>query len=129
LHLWTPAKRNRQLPEESAAAQRAGELVLDALGRSPLFIGAALPAKVWPPLFKRYAGGEQFGVHVDNALRVQRDGVERLRSDLSATLFLCEPDSKAWSATTRGGACCSIWMSACSASLPSSAKDTRQSSR
>jgi PKHD-type hydroxylase len=87
------AKRNRQLPEESAAAQRAGELVLDALGRSPLFMAAALPAKVWPPLFNRYAGGEQFGMHVDNAVRLKRDGTVRLRSDLAATLFLCEPDS------------------------------------
>jgi PKHD-type hydroxylase len=87
------AKRNRQLPEESAAAQRAGELVLDALGRSPLFMAAALPAKVWPPLFNRYARGEQFGMHVDNAVRVKRDGTVRLRSDLAATLFLCEPDS------------------------------------
>jgi PKHD-type hydroxylase len=87
------AKRNRQLPEESAAAKRAGELVLDALSRNPLFMAAALPAKVWPPLFNRYGGGEQFGVHVDNAVRVKRGGSERLRSDLSATLFLCEPDS------------------------------------
>jgi PKHD-type hydroxylase len=86
------AKRNRQLPEDSAAATQAGEIVLAALGRHPLFMAAALPAKVWPPLFNRYAGGEQFGVHVDNAVRVKRGG-ERLRSDLSATLFLCEPDS------------------------------------
>jgi len=56
-------------------------------------LAAALPAKVWRPLFNRYAGGEQFGVHVDNAVRVKRGGSERLRSDLSATLFLCEPAS------------------------------------
>lgn len=87
------AKRNRQLPEDSAAAKRAGDIVLDALGRHPLFMAAALPAKVWPPLFNRYAGGEQFGMHIDNAVRVKRGGSERLRSDLSATLFLCEPDS------------------------------------
>jgi PKHD-type hydroxylase len=87
------AKRNRQLPEDSAAAKRAGEVVLEALGRNPLFMAAALPAKVWPPLFNRYAGGEQFGMHVDNAVRLKRGGVERLRSDLSATLFLSEPDS------------------------------------
>ena len=87
------AKRNRQLPEDSPAANRAGDLVLDALGRHPLFMAAALPAKVWPPLFNRYAGGEQFGVHVDNAVRIKRGGVERLRSDLSATLFLSDPDS------------------------------------
>jgi PKHD-type hydroxylase len=86
------AKRNRQLPEDSAAAKRAGEIVLDALGRNPLFVSAALPAKVWPPLFNRYGGGEQFGMHVDNAVRIKRGGVERLRSDLSATLFLSAPD-------------------------------------
>ena len=56
------AKRNRQLPESSAAAQRAGEIVLDALGRNALFTAAALPAKVWPPLFNRYGGGERFGM-------------------------------------------------------------------
>lgn len=87
------AKRNRQLPEDSAAAKRAGELVLDALGRHSLFVAAALPAKVWPPLFNRYAGGEHFGMHVDNAVRVKRGGSDRLRSDLSATLFLSDPDS------------------------------------
>jgi PKHD-type hydroxylase len=87
------AKRNRQLPEDSTAAKRAGEIVLDALGRHPLFMAAALPAKVWPPLFNRYAGGDQFGLHVDNAVRLKRGSVERLRSDLSATLFLSDPDS------------------------------------
>lgn len=87
------AKRNRQLPEDGAAAKRAGEIVLDALGRHPLFVAAALPAKIWPPLFNRYAGGERFGVHVDNAVRVKRGGTERLRSDLSATLFLSDPES------------------------------------
>jgi PKHD-type hydroxylase len=87
------AKRNRQLPEDSPAARRAGEMVLDAVGRNALFMAAALPAKVWPPLFNRYAGGDQFGMHVDNAVRLKRGGVERLRSDLSATLFLSEPGS------------------------------------
>jgi PKHD-type hydroxylase len=85
------AKRNRQLPEDSAAAKRAGEIILDALGRSAMFMAAALPAKVWPPLFNRYGRGDEFAVHVDNAVRVKRGGVERLRSDLSATLFLCAP--------------------------------------
>ena len=87
------AKRNRQLAEDSPAAKRAGEIVLDALGRKPLFMAAALPARVWPPLFNRYAGGEQFAIHVDNAVRLQRGGIERLRSDLSATLFLSDPDT------------------------------------
>lgn len=83
------AKRNEQLPEESAAAREAGELVLDALGRSPLFIAAALPLKAFPPLFNRYSGGQDFGLHVDNAIRIKRDF--RIRSDLSATLFLEDP--------------------------------------
>jgi PKHD-type hydroxylase len=87
------AKRNRQLPEDSAAAQRAGAIVLDALGRNALFMAAALPAKVWPPLFNRYAASDAFDLHVDNAVRIRRGGGERLRSDLSATLFLSDPDS------------------------------------
>jgi PKHD-type hydroxylase len=87
------AKRNRQLPEDGPAAKKAGELVLDALGRNSLFMAAALPAKVWPPLFNRYGSGEQFGLHVDNAVRLKRGGLERLRSDLSATLFLTEPET------------------------------------
>ena len=87
------AKRNRQLPEDSAAAREAGGLVLDALGRSPLFVAAALPLKVFPPLFNRYEGGEDFGLHVDNAIRMKRGTDFRIRSDLSATLFLEEPDA------------------------------------
>jgi PKHD-type hydroxylase len=87
------AKQNRQLPEDSAAARRAGDIVLEALGKSLLFMAAALPAKIWPPLFNRYSVGEQFGLHVDNAVRLGRGGVNRLRSDLSATLFLSDPGS------------------------------------
>lgn len=86
------AKRNRQLPEGSAAAREAGAIVLDALGRHPLFVSAALPLRVFPPLFNAYAGGEAFGAHVDNAIRMQRGSDLRLRSDLSATLFLSDPD-------------------------------------
>ena len=87
------AKHNRQLPEDSAAAKRAGAIVQEALGRSLVFMAAALPAKVWPPLFNRYGIGEQFAMHVDNAVRLGRGGAERLRSDLSATLFLADPAS------------------------------------
>jgi len=87
------AKRNEQLPEDSAAAREAGALVLDALGRSPLFVAAALPLKVYPPLFNRYAGGQAFGMHVDNAVRIRRGSDFRIRSDLSATLFLNDPDA------------------------------------
>ncbi|MEO5867667.1 MAG: Fe2+-dependent dioxygenase [Sphingomonas sp.] len=86
------AKRNEQLPEDSQAARRAGALVLDALSASPLFVAAALPLKVYPPLFNRYAGGQAFGTHVDSAIRIRLSSDFRIRSDLSATLFLVDPD-------------------------------------
>ena len=87
------AKRNRQLPEDSAEARAMGAEILDRLGRLPLFIAAALPAKVFPPLFNAYGPGESFRTHVDNAMRASREGDFRLRSDLSATLFLADPES------------------------------------
>lgn len=87
------AKQNEQLSEDSAAAREAGALILDALSASPLFVAAALPLKVYPPLFNRYAGGDMFGSHVDSAIRIRRGSDFRVRSDLSATLFLADPDS------------------------------------
>ena len=87
------AKRNLQLPEDSAAAREAGGLVREALTRNPLFMSAALPHTIYPPLFNRYRSGEAFADHVDNALRFQRDAGVRLRTDISATLFLAAPDS------------------------------------
>nr|WP_087573303.1 Fe2+-dependent dioxygenase [Sphingomonas sp. CDS-1] len=92
-HQSALAKRNLQLPEDCAEAKQAGQIVLDALGRSPLFIAAALPLKVFPPLFNSYAGGQAFGTHVDNAVRIQSGTGFRVRSDLSITVFLEEPDS------------------------------------
>ncbi len=87
------AKQNRQLRQGSEVEKKAGAIVLDALGRAPEFIAAALPLKVFPPLFNRYEGGEAFGAHVDNSIR-RLDGTDfRIRSDLSATLFLADPDS------------------------------------
>lgn len=86
-------KNNLQLPELGDAAQAAGKLVLEALGRSPLFMAAALPDKLYPPLFNRYEGGGQFGDHIDNAIRIRKGSDYRVRSDLSATLFLADPDS------------------------------------
>jgi len=86
-------KRNDQLAEDSPAHRDGGGQVLDALGRSPLFIAAALPARIFPPLFNRYAGGQGFGTHIDNAIRMKRGTDFRIRSDLSATLFLSDPDS------------------------------------
>jgi PKHD-type hydroxylase len=87
------AKRNRQLPEEGVAAQTAGAQVLAALGRSALFFAAALPLKTYPPLFNRYDVGDGFDTHVDNAVRIRRGTEFRVRSDLSATLFLTEPST------------------------------------
>lgn len=87
------AKRNTQLPEDSAAAREAGAIVLEALGRAPLFIAAALPAKLFPPLFNRYGPGDEFCTHIDNAIRIQKGSEFRIRSDLSATLFLADPES------------------------------------
>ncbi|WP_150291697.1 Fe2+-dependent dioxygenase [Sphingobium estronivorans] len=92
-HQSALAKRNLQLPEDAPQAQQAGQIVLDALGSSPLFIAAALPLKVFPPLFNSYAGGQAFGTHVDNAVRIQAGTGFRVRSDLSITIFLEEPES------------------------------------
>lgn len=86
------AKHNQQLPEESPVAQQLGEAVLAALQRSPLFMSAALPLKIFPPLFNRYEGGHSFGSHVDNAIRHVRGTPHRVRTDLSATLFLSAPE-------------------------------------
>ena len=88
-HQAALAKHNRQLREGSTAAREAGEIVLGALQSNPNFVAAALPAKVFPPLFNRYSGGERFDTHVDNAVRLGANGL-RVRSDLSATLFLSD---------------------------------------
>jgi len=85
------AKNNEQLAESSAAATQGGAMVLEALGRSSLFFAAALPLKIFPPLFNRYGAGHGFDVHVDNAIRIQRGSDFRIRSDLSMTLFLEDP--------------------------------------
>ncbi len=92
-HQSALAKNNQQLPEGSGAATQAGAIVLDALGRSPLFFAAALPLKVFPPLFNRYGVGQTFGTHVDSAIRIQRGTEFRIRSDLSMTVFLEDPDA------------------------------------
>jgi PKHD-type hydroxylase len=91
-HQGAQVKNNRQLPEGSPLATALGDIVLSALEKHPLFISAALPAKVYPPMFNRYEGGEAFGNHVDNAIRLMPGSAERIRTDLSATLFLCEPE-------------------------------------
>lgn len=86
------AKRNQQLKQNCDEAAAAGRIVLDAIGNTPDFIAAALPLKVFPPLFNRYAGGEEFGAHVDNSIRQVRGTEFRIRSDLSCTLFLEPPE-------------------------------------
>jgi PKHD-type hydroxylase len=91
-HQSARAKDNLQLPEDSPAARKLGEAIVAALERNPLFISAALPAKIFPPLFNRYAGGQSFGVHVDNAIRQVRNSPHRVRTDISATLFLSAPE-------------------------------------
>src|SRR6187401_511744 len=86
------AKKNQQLPEGSDVAETLGDMILTALQRNPLFVSAALPLRVFPPLFNRYCGGHAFGNHIDNAIRQIAGTGHRIRTDLSATLFLAEPD-------------------------------------
>ena len=90
-HQSARAKDNMQLPEDHPASRQLGEMVLAALQRNPLFISAALPLRVFPPLFNRYQGGQSFGNHVDNAIRQHPASGLRIRTDLSATLFLADP--------------------------------------
>ena len=85
-------KENFQLPEGHPAAVKLGEMVLAALARSSLFMSAALPLKVFPPMFNRYTGGGHFGTHVDTAIRALASTGQRIRTDVSATLFLTPPD-------------------------------------
>jgi PKHD-type hydroxylase len=84
------AKNNLQIPEDSPVAKALGGLILDALRTNPTFVSAALPLRVFPPLFNRYDQGMSFGGHIDNAIRFS--GASRYRTDLSATLFLSDPD-------------------------------------
>lgn len=85
-------KANLQLPEGHPVAVKMRELVLAALARSPLFMSAALPLRVFPPMFNRYAGGGHFGTHVDTAIRANATTGQRIRTDISATLFLSTPE-------------------------------------
>lgn len=86
------AKDNLQLPEDHPLARELRERIVIALERNPLFMGAALPLRVFPPLFNRYEGGHSFGTHVDNAIRQVPGTAHRIRTDLSATLFLTPPE-------------------------------------
>ncbi|MCP5411330.1 MAG: Fe2+-dependent dioxygenase [Alphaproteobacteria bacterium] len=91
------AKHNLQVPEDAPAARALGDIILSALGRNPLFNAAALPLRVFPPLFNRYDAGMEFGAHIDNSIRFVKPSIAsgapiRVRTDMSATLFLTDPD-------------------------------------
>jgi len=91
-HQGAPVKRNRQIDEGSDAAARGQAVILGALERHPSFISAALPNVVYPPMFNRYGEGMAFGAHVDGGVRLDPRTGRKLRTDLSATLFLSDPD-------------------------------------
>ncbi|MEB0206588.1 Fe2+-dependent dioxygenase [Pseudomonas sp. CCC3.1] len=86
-------KCNRQLAEDSALGILLGQRILARLSDNALFMSAALPKRIYPPLFNRYSGGEAFGFHIDNAIRGIKGIRERVRTDLSATLFLTDPET------------------------------------
>ncbi len=87
-----PVKRNQQIDERTDVAARAGSLILSALETNPIFISAALPNRVYPPMFNRYGEGMTFGAHVDGGVRLDPLTGRKLRTDLSATLFLSDPE-------------------------------------
>ncbi len=91
-HQATKAKDNQQIPQNHPVAKEVGEMILGALAHNPLFLSAALPLKVLPPMFNRYSGGQNFGTHVDNAIRQIPGTAIRIRTDLSATLFFAGPE-------------------------------------
>ncbi|HKU65894.1 MAG TPA: Fe2+-dependent dioxygenase [Rhizomicrobium sp.] len=88
------AKRNLQVPENAPAARALGDIVLTALGQNERFTSSALALRVFPPLFNRYDPGMNFGAHIDNAIRFVKGASTpiRVRTDMSATLFLTDPD-------------------------------------
>jgi len=92
-YLSRAVKANAQLPEDHPVTRRLGERVMDALDRCELFIAAALPLKIVPPLFNRYGEGQTYGRHVDGGIRPVPGRPQRVRTDLSATLFLSPPES------------------------------------
>jgi PKHD-type hydroxylase len=91
-YLSSRTKNNEQVPEGHPAARRLGNLILDELDKNQLFIAAALPLRVLPPLFNRYTGGQSYGGHIDGAVRPVAGTPYRVRTDLSATLFLTDPE-------------------------------------
>ena len=91
-HQSAQAKYNEQIPEDSAESRELGAMVVSALQASQLFFSAALPRQIFPPLFNRYREGMKFASHVDNAIRTHAPTRTRIRTDLSATLFLSRPE-------------------------------------
>jgi PKHD-type hydroxylase len=92
-HQGAPVKKNNQIDEASPLARQLRDTVLAELERNPLFISAVLPHRVYPPMFNRYGEGMHFGTHVDGAVRMIPGSGHKLRTDLSATLFLAAPES------------------------------------
>lgn len=87
-----PVKLNQQIDEQSNVAQTCQKIIINALERHPLFISATLPNMVYPPMFNRYGAGMAFGAHVDGSFRIHPQTGQKLRTDVSATLFLSDPD-------------------------------------
>lgn len=85
-------KQNRQLPVDGLVARELGEVILHALYANPVFMSAALPLRIVPPLFNAYTSGEHYGFHVDGAIRILPNSNLSLRTDVSSTLFLSEPE-------------------------------------
>lgn len=90
-HQSALVKNNLQLPEDSTEARELGDMIVAALERHPLFIAAALPCRVFPPIFNRYDAGMSLGTHLDNSVRQLTGTPFRVRTDLAATLFLSQP--------------------------------------
>lgn len=91
-HLAQKTKNNLQLAPDDPCTQQIGNLILDALVQNPLFMAAALPLKVFPPRFNRYEGGGNYGNHIDGSILSVPGSAQRIRTDLSATLFFSEPE-------------------------------------
>jgi len=92
-HQGAQVKRNRQIVEGSPVARELGDVILASLERNPLFLSAALPARIYPPMFNRYEDAETFGAHVDGGVRLLPGTGMQIRTDLAATLFLAEPET------------------------------------
>jgi len=91
-HQGSRVKNNQQIPVDDPVARQVGDAILRCLSATPLFLSAALPLHILPPMFNRYSGGQTFGTHVDGAIRILPGTPHRMRTDLSATLFFANPD-------------------------------------